>query len=201
MFCSKCGADNADGASFCKECGAALSEEKEKVFNMPILPPEALSGEPPVKKKSKAPAVILIIVGVIAAVFIIAALISGGDGRDPVADFKELVFEDYTQEKIGNTAQKVFKYSPSWKYEKAGDDHYLISVSGYYDELSMNVEAVYDLYYYENYVSANINHAYVNGQYLSDAISLNAVAALVCNNTDVAAGYLGLSILGDLIFG
>ena len=35
MFCSSCGCENRDEASFCANCGRELSDERERASNVP----------------------------------------------------------------------------------------------------------------------------------------------------------------------
>lgn len=101
MFCPKCGTQNPDGAAFCMKCGAKMAADEQPLRTTqsppppPVTPirqtPQQPAGTPPVpqqympqqysvspvlqKKKSKAPFIVLGIVGGIVALFILLIII------------------------------------------------------------------------------------------------------------------------------
>lgn len=67
MFCSNCGANNADGSTFCQGCGAALSSDGSAASNVAMTAP--LAPKKPVNKK------VIIGIGIAAVVAIIVLVL------------------------------------------------------------------------------------------------------------------------------
>ena len=191
MFCRECGAKNSDGAAFCKACGASLNagaytqSAAERALYRPGAKPKRT-----IRK-------ILNIIGVVVAFALIIAVIS--KSKSPVDNIKEIVFDDYTSQRLGTTVEQVFKYNPKWKYEKISSDYYQVTVSGFYEKWSMNIDAIFDFYDYGDYCYAVINHAVVNGQSFNDNLSLRTVMAILCNNLEMANRLLTQSFLSSLL--
>ena len=64
--------------------------------------------------------------------------------------------------------------------QKKSTDYYWVTVSGYYPDLSIYIDATFDVYYYDDSVSASISHAYVDGEYFDDEMSLLLVMGILC---------------------
>ena len=85
LFCSKCGAQNADGVSFCTNCGAALTpvqpqqpqQPQQTVYYAQPQPQPVYYAQPmaPAKKEvSKGRKIASLILGIFAFLFALAAL-------------------------------------------------------------------------------------------------------------------------------
>ncbi len=192
MFCKKCGAENSEGATFCKACGSPIAT---KVFTQDVV--SSISPSSPNLAKKKSLKRILYIAGTIIAIALILMVIS--ESKSPVNNVKELIFEEYTDQKIGTTTEQVFKYSPKWKYEKISSDYYQVTVSGFFEELNMNIDAVFDYNDYGDYFYANLKYVVINGQTYNDNLSLRTVMAILCNNLDMADRLLTQSFLSSLL--
>lgn len=71
MFCSKCGANNADGAKFCIGCGASLSEPVQPTASVPSVTPVP----PQNPKKKKTGLIIGIVAGAVALIAVISVIV------------------------------------------------------------------------------------------------------------------------------
>lgn len=160
MFCPKCGAQAMDGAEFCPKCGAkVVSDSKPQPIPIPSpgtgvpaqLHPQQQAGIPvapvrvqpqqyvgpaaPLKKKSKAPIIILSIIGGIFSLFVLLIIIGIVFGSDDTSNSQssqvtptaENFSESYTNEKNGI----FFKYPSGWKPVKEEDyDDYVNASDG-----------------------------------------------------------------------
>ena len=89
MFCSKCGAENADTAKFCKSCGAPIVFQQPQYQQPQYQPP--LQNEKPKKKKKKGCLItFLIALGILVVLFVAAAL-NGGEISVSTANIKDAV--------------------------------------------------------------------------------------------------------------
>lgn len=116
MFCSKCGNQLPDDATFCPRCGAKLSQEPATV-STPAEPQkskaDSVAPEPPKKKKSKK---LPILLGVAVALFFIFVIFPGmGENEQPdvtpVNTNGVNLSETYTNAEEGFS----FKYPSGWK--------------------------------------------------------------------------------------
>ncbi len=89
MFCGKCGAQNEDGASFCKECGAPLTADAPT----PAQTPADQSGQNVTVGGTKLPVnrnqligIVAIAAVVIVAIIILIVNLVGGGGSQGVAE-------------------------------------------------------------------------------------------------------------------
>ena len=73
MFCSKCGANNADGVAFCNSCGAPLPVQPEAPVQ-PATPVQPAAPVQPQKPKNNKGLIIGIVAGVVALIAIIAVI-------------------------------------------------------------------------------------------------------------------------------
>lgn len=92
MFCSKCGANNPDGAAFCSTCGARLAGEAQPVSQptpqqapIPQPAPQPYNNFTPQKKSNTGLIVaiavaVVVVIGIVAALFILKPWDSGSSG-------------------------------------------------------------------------------------------------------------------------
>lgn len=153
------------------------------------------------KPKRTALKVFLAVAAIALLVIIIVALIpDGGRNEQMLETFQGMVFDEYSSKTIGYNVIQVFKYTPKWKCEKAGDGRWWITVTGFCDDLDMNVEATFEMEEYGEYCVAQLHHARVNGTYVDDYLDVRGVMYLLNNDTESAAGCFMLSLLGSLLF-
>ena len=135
MFCHKCGAQIAEGAAFCQKCGTKLIVDAptEQSAAVPSVSPTQQPNPTPAntsKKKSKLP----IIIGVIAAVVILAIVfvVFNWEGK---TDYVATVwaYEPFANSQgLPYTCGEVFdKYIPdsTWNVRKSGNAH-CVDISG-----------------------------------------------------------------------
>ena len=93
VFCPYCGSENEDSAKFCTECGEKLTQpapaqpEQPQSAHGAGSPPPSAQSAPPQKprKKSKAP----LVIGIIAGVLVLAAVLWGLIGRTLFAPYQQ----------------------------------------------------------------------------------------------------------------
>lgn len=121
MFCTNCGAVVEDDAAFCDNCGASLLDDAATPMQAPAQsypvndpsvspvgqPQQPMQAQPtgqpvtpvqqaPIKKKSKAPLIITLVVFVVVIIGIMIAVAGGGgEGKETASDGKmhQIVFE------------------------------------------------------------------------------------------------------------
>ena len=80
MFCGKCGANNPDGASFCKECGAPLAAPETPAGAKATFGGAAVKAAPTDSKRYKKIGIAAVVVAVV-LVFTLLSSLSGGGAK------------------------------------------------------------------------------------------------------------------------
>jgi hypothetical protein len=76
MYCSKCGAQNADSAAFCQKCGASINQKEPAQVSPPMSTTPQYQVSPKKKKGLSAGAIVAIVLGSIILLAIIVVGVS-----------------------------------------------------------------------------------------------------------------------------
>lgn len=149
MFCQKCGAQAVDGAEFCQKCGTRLVPDNKAPtiptpspdVHAPTQPypqqrvgasfPARVSPQPyvgpvfPQKKKSKAPIIILGILGgifgLLVLLFIIGLMIGSDETDSPQSSSASSTDVNLSQSYVNEEDGISFKYPSAWVAVKEED--------------------------------------------------------------------------------
>lgn len=81
MFCQKCGAENADGATFCQKCGDALNGKAKKVYSRKeIVMSEIIA--------------FVIVLGILGGVFFYNEVMNGNSAQVAIHAYSTHITED-----------------------------------------------------------------------------------------------------------
>lgn len=79
MFCGKCGAENLDGAVFCKECGASLNGSGK---SKGAAVPKTANG-----KRDKKIGILVVVAAVVVVIILLAVLLGGRNYQETVEEY------------------------------------------------------------------------------------------------------------------
>ena len=189
QYCSVCGEKIEEGTSFCTKCGHAFSEdakssgstefkeepikekpEPEKVAETPVRPGQTVEKKGLDKK-------IKIVIGVcivVVAIFLFRAI----SANDPIGDTKDIVFDAWTTEPMGDLIDEKMS---NVKWEKIENDkkHYTVSVTGFVPDLYGNMTISFDVNYAGDHVYARVISIEYDGEVYTDDISIAYVMGML----------------------
>lgn len=128
MFCTKCGAKNADGARFCAQCGNKMAENIPKIRpdirpdrpKRDVIPETVMPeikenvSEPKVKKKIKVFPIILFVALLAVVIIFPRFILSGNDEKKAVEEFIDAEFT--------GDADKIMDLIPEKLFEKITEE-------------------------------------------------------------------------------
>lgn len=135
---------------------------------------------------------------VVAIILLGAFLIWWWLASDPVANTKEIVFDDYGNIPIGEAAEQNLT-AVSWNSQKNGDGSHTVTVRGTYTDAEGEAQSRIgvDFHYTEadGYCWANAERAFVDGDYYEDDATIAMVMALIYGDEETAAYAMAWALL------
>ena len=180
MFCVNCGkALPESGSSFCPNCGEPVEGRPGKTVataDVPISqPPGDPAGTTAVfdRKLRVSPSI------VVAALLIIAAIVVYSLGnRDAIRDVKDIVFDSYGDAAVGKAIDRTLS-DVKWKKERLDKDNYIVSVTGFCEELASDVSIEFRAKYRGEYVYATVEGVGLDDEMADDLFSIAIVMAAI----------------------
>ena len=180
MFCKNCGQQIPDTAQFCPNCGMKnepviyASESTNQTTQETCEQTGTASQE---KQTKRAFGKIKSILSTIVTIALIIAAISGFS-KHPVANMKDVVFEDFSSVTIGEAVESSITH-PEWSSEKIDKNHYLVTVEGFMKSVSGNFRMTFDVNYVDDDMYAKPKYASYDGEVFDDWFSLTIAMGLL----------------------
>lgn len=130
MFCEQCGATLPDNVNFCPDCGWKTLQNEQPPNHPPDTPPNQTRKQ---EKKSGKVGSIKSIISIILSITVIVAIVYSVR-RHPISDLKDIVFEDYGSETLGDVVNHTM-INVSWDAEKISKTKYQVTLTGFSKEL------------------------------------------------------------------
>lgn len=114
----------------------------------------------------------------IASVIVIVLILTNLFFRNPVGDLKDLVFDQYGSQTLGEAVKKSVPEA-SWDSVKLGDKHYTVTVSGFCPDMSSNIQLEFDVNYSGEYIYAKPTGLIMDGEHYDDIFSIALVMGAI----------------------
>lgn len=167
MFCERCGAALPDNVNFCPDCGWKIPQNEQPPDHPLDTPPD------PTKKQDKKPGKFGTIKSIISLILLIGVIVAivYSIQRHPVSDLKDIVFDEYGSETLGDAVSKSM-INVSWDTEKISKTKYQVTLTGFNTELYSDLALVFNLTYGNDRVYAKFDHLLQDGEYCDDYFSM-----------------------------
>lgn len=167
MFCERCGAALPDNVNFCPDCGRKISQNVQSLNQPPNTPPNSMEKQ---SKKSGKVELIKSIISLILVIGVIVAIVYSVQ-RHPVSDLKDIVFDEYGSETLGDAVDNSM-INVSWDTEKISKTKYQVTLTGFSTELYSDLTLTFNLTYGDDRVYAKLDHLLQDGEYYDDFYSI-----------------------------
>lgn len=180
MFCKNCGHQVPDTAQFCPNCGVRVepviyaAESTEQAARDPF---EQAKEEPSENKRKRSFGKAKSILSSLGTILLIILIIVG-NSKHPVADTKNIVFDDIGTIGVGNAAERSIAH-PKWSADRVEKNHYLVTVSGFMKDIGGNFSMTFDVNYVDDSVYAKPKYAAYDGEIFDDWFSLTIALGLL----------------------
>lgn len=174
MFCEQCGASLPEDANFCPDCGWKIPQKEQPQKPPPDKAPDAK------EKKEDKPSKWKLLMSAVVWILMITAIIYAVQ-KHPVKDLKNVVFNDYGTETLGDAVASSL-INTSWDAEKISKTNYHITLTGYSTELYSDLEITFRLTYGDGCVYAKIDHLLWDGDYHDDWFTTSLALSTIYGN-------------------
>lgn len=200
QYCSVCGEKIEEGTLFCAKCGHSFkendnnlalenAERKEDEFSDKEesaeekayfeAATEILTNSTEKVEKKGLGKKIKSIISVCVTILVIFLVLSSS-ARDPIGDTKDIVFDDWTTESIGDIVDEKMS-NVTWEKTKNDKNHYTVTVTGFVPDLYGNMTILFDVNYAGDSVYTKIVSMSYDGETYTDAISMAYIMGILTN--------------------
>ena len=188
MFCRNCGQPLSDAAQFCPNCGTRIqpvivvNESADRTTEPSFEKPVSVAAAQAVNETAEKPAkkifdrVKLVFSSLGTVLLIVIAIISFS--RHPAANMKEVVFDDFGSETIGEAVERNIAH-PEWSAVKISKNHYRVTVEGFMKPVGGNFSMTFDVNYLDDEVYAKPILASYDDEEFDDWFSLAIAMGLL----------------------
>ncbi len=111
MFCGKCGANNPDGASFCKECGTPLASPAASEAE-PVSGAAGVNAIPSNQTKNyKKIGITVVVLAALAVIFLLSSIFGGGNGGSGAKSGEEAALR-YANAMLEPDSREMYRLLP-----------------------------------------------------------------------------------------
>lgn len=180
MFCKNCGQQVPDTAQFCPNCGTKIepviyADESTNQTTQEAYEQTASASQE--KQAKKAFGKIKSVLSSLVTIALIIAAISGFS-KHPVTNMKEVVFDDFGAETIGEAVERSITH-PEWSADKIDKNHYRVTVKGFMKDIGGNFSMTFDMNYLDDEVYAKPILAAYDGEAFDDWFSIAIAMGLL----------------------